>query len=116
MSSVVVGGGVDSLWLLTTLLLLIIMGYIAFTLPVGRMLSCAVTRHTKIQRPGAKLLIGLFVAVYTIFIYQNEFINGVVAEGESSRAAHHGGVVISSTSGSSIEAIEIGGTAFNEGI
>jgi len=61
-----------SLWLLTSLLFVIIAGYIATTLPMFRVLSCTATQYTTIRRPGAWFLLALWACVYATFIFLNE--------------------------------------------
>lgn len=61
-----------SLWLLTGLLFIILIGYIMMTLPSLRALSCTITKYTQIRRPGANGLLCLLAAVTLAFIWLNE--------------------------------------------
>jgi Ca2+/Na+ antiporter len=61
-----------SLWLLTILLFIILIGYIMMTLPSLRSLSCTITKHTHIRRPGANGLLMLLAAVTLAFVWLNE--------------------------------------------
>lgn len=61
-----------SLWLLTILLFIVLIGYIMMTLPALRSLSCTITKYTYIRRPGANSLLLLLAAVTVAFIWLNE--------------------------------------------
>lgn len=69
-----------SLWLLTILLFIVLIGYIAMTLPALRNLSCTITKHTQIQRPGARGLLILLAAVTVAFVWLNEEMIDVMEE------------------------------------
>jgi Ca2+/Na+ antiporter len=80
-----------SLWLLTFLLLLVIIGYIIFALPLGRNFSCALSKYTYIKRPTARGLLLLLLGCTLAFIYLNEEVieemPEALAEHEAEEAA-----------------------------
>ena len=78
-----------SLWLLTVLLFVVLLGYIAMTLPALRNLSCTITKYTQIQRPGARGLLILLAAVTLAFVWLNEeMIDEMEEDGTASPKPH----------------------------
>ena len=61
-----------SLWLLTFLVFVVVLGYAGVSLPIFRLLSCTISRYTSIRRPGALFLIVLWVVCNVGFVITNE--------------------------------------------
>ena len=72
-----------SLWLLTLCLFIVMMGYVATTLPVARTLSCKIQKYTYMKRPGAWALLTLLGFVTVAFIYLNEEVMDEIQDDET---------------------------------
>lgn len=87
--AVVVHDNVDSIWLLTALLFVVIFAYMAVTLPVYRCVTCTIYSavaeaiydaradnktavRTHMTKMGALFLLSVYLCVYVVFFFQNQ--------------------------------------------
>ena len=77
-----------SLWLLTALLLLVIIGYALVTLPLALIRNSGtgfkLSKYTHLKRKGAWALLGLLTAAITVFVFLNEEVLDEISDDDQS--------------------------------
>ena len=76
-----------SLWLLTALLLLVIIGYALVTLPLALLRgngSCKLSKYTHLKRKGAWALLTMLTAAVMVFVFLNEEVLDEITDDDQS--------------------------------